>query len=866
MRRGPLPTTSAPREAGKKHAKRPERSESPVHSPQALTPGSKRTEKLPSTLLHNYLGASLGLAHVPMEIDKSATPPLLMDASFPDDGQQVPELAARARRLFVTPPTAIKPSGVAPPRWGLAIPTWNEVVEYLLGEETVAAAAEDPLTEPLQLLSARALEWRRTALTRLQGGGGLHRFQAEVLAHVLLGRDLFAFAPTGSGKSLAFQLPSLALSGLTVVVSPLRALIETQTAGVQGVLDVLGAGGTARHGLREVSVSADTAALPPTTDICLESWEEAAVAMPVGSFAWAVAHDENLRFAYITPEALECNPALRTALSLRLVSMYVFDEAHTLEDWAHWRTSFDLVHSILDACDARRAACCARASKPHPARPVRLATTATATEEQVVSLGSACGLVNPALVVANPMSFARPNLHLMVLPASDALEKPYLKATGSAARCACAALGALHGVTPDLFEAGACGIVYVSFCKDVQKVVRAINYFWGRQGACGFLGTGGGRRKADTPEAALEVLEVAKQVAVDNAEALRAWNAGEVKWLVATCAFGMGIDSEREVRAVVHGGRFPPTPKDYAQKIGRGGRKGSDTWCLLYLSPSLVLQTAALVALPPGGDNMSAAEAAAAASAAQPALEEVCHLLRVLLLPGCRRRALLAATVGPALAAQCGECTTRDRCAVLCKGSTCCITIGLEILADLDAAARRLISALRRRQFQTLSDAISLSHEWDGVLPRGLEDPFGASGALLLAMLAQGWLYLAPREGNLGGHYNAWRTRRVLLCVGRDAGRGLTMKRVPFSILWPVEGDVMAGGGVLDDRLQWLEELEARSTEARRLEDECRLECLLLAMGAKRGDVVDRLYPPPPRLMTETEEVGEGGGAADCGR
>jgi len=166
MRRGPLPTTSAPRKAGKKHAKRPERSEGPVHSPQALTPGSKRTEKLPSTLLHNSLGASLGLADVPMEIDEAATPPLLMDASFPDDGQQVPELAARARRLFVTPPTAMKPSGVAPPRWGLAIPTWNEVVE-VLGEETVAAAAEGPRTEPLQPLSARALEWRRTALTRV---------------------------------------------------------------------------------------------------------------------------------------------------------------------------------------------------------------------------------------------------------------------------------------------------------------------------------------------------------------------------------------------------------------------------------------------------------------------------------------------------------------------------------------------------------------------------------------------------------------------------------------------------------------------------------------------------------------------------
>jgi len=713
-------------------------------------------EKSPDVgLAHRWVGSPL--VGSPMEDEEAA--PELVGTSVPD-GRHAGQELGRVRRLFDTPPTAVKPAAATPPRGDSDTPTWREVVEYLLDGETDAAAAEGTPAETLQPLSARAFEWRRTMLTRLDGGG-LRRFQAEVLAHGLLGRDAFALAPTGSGKSLAFQLPSLALRGLTVVISPLRALIKSQTADLQEMLDALGDGGKARHGLREVTVGeADPASSPPT-DICLESWEEAAAAINVGSFEWAIAHDENLRFAYITPEALDCNPVLRTALSLRAVCMYVFDEAHTLEDWARWRPSFDAVSSTLDACDARRVAGCGRAGQPRPARPVRLALTATATEEQMVRLGRTCGLTAPAFVVAEPASFARPNLHMMALPAHADLEKPYLgKAASLAARCACVAVGALYTVTPELFKQGAVGIVYVSFRKDVQKVVDAIDHFWPGQSARGFLGTGGGRAaQAQTPQARLDAAE---RVATKNAEALHAWNTGDCFWLVATCAFGMGIDSKREVRAIVHGGRFPPTPMDYAQEIGRGGRKGSDTWCVLYLNPLLVLRTATLVALPTDGSNMSATEAAAI----QPALDQVCNLLRVLLLPGCRRRALLSATVGPALAAQCRKCTTCDRCALPgSSDSTCCLTLGLEAPVDLEAMASRLVNALRRRPLATLSDAVSLSHEW-GALPRGLGDPFAASGGLLLAMLARGRVRLAPREGNLGSHSNAWQTERVLLRVG----------------------------------------------------------------------------------------------------
>ena len=102
---------------------------------------------------------------------------------------------------------------------------------------------------PLPPLHEQAYRWRRTAHAHL-GGGQLRRFQGEVLAHTLLRRDMFVLAPTGLGKSLAFQLPGLAEPGLRVVISPLRALLTSQVADLQVALDALGGEGRALHGLR----------------------------------------------------------------------------------------------------------------------------------------------------------------------------------------------------------------------------------------------------------------------------------------------------------------------------------------------------------------------------------------------------------------------------------------------------------------------------------------------------------------------------------------------------------------------------------------------------------------------------------------
>jgi len=139
-----------------------------------------------------------------------------------------------------TPPTAAKPPPVEPPRWSTEEPTFEQVHEYLRDEpQQPSSDGVDGDASTLSRMHAMAFDWKRTAASHL-GGGSLNDFQARALAHRLLGRDVFLLAPTGGGKSLAFQLPSLARPVLTVVISPLRELIITQVAAMQAALDALG--------------------------------------------------------------------------------------------------------------------------------------------------------------------------------------------------------------------------------------------------------------------------------------------------------------------------------------------------------------------------------------------------------------------------------------------------------------------------------------------------------------------------------------------------------------------------------------------------------------------------------------------------
>src|SRR5512138_2510984 len=231
------------------------------------------------------------------------------------------------------------------------------------------SASAPPPGADLERLLADAVARMRTTFKIPK----FRRGQEQVIRAVLGGRDVLAVMPTGSGKSLTYQLTSQVLPGTTLVVSPLLALIRDQT-----------------EKLRSLGVPVER------IDSSLTGKERTA--------AMARLAEGKTKLALVTPESA-VSASFRNALAGAPVSLFAVDEAHCVSQWGHdFRPAYLGLREVAESLG----------------RPRLLALTATATPRVREDILAQLGMRDPEQVV---LSFDRANLHFRVVTCGSEEEK-----------------------------------------------------------------------------------------------------------------------------------------------------------------------------------------------------------------------------------------------------------------------------------------------------------------------------------------------------------------------------------------------------------------------------------------------------------
>ncbi|MCL4127642.1 UNVERIFIED_CONTAM: hypothetical protein GTU68_052951 [Idotea baltica] len=315
-------------------------------------------------------------------------------------------------------------------------------------------------------------------------------YQEEIIDSIMSNQDTVAIMPTGGGKSLCFQIPAIAKAGLTVVVSPLIALMKDQV-----------------DALRQAGVGA------AFINSTLPYEQQADI--------WAQIRSEKIKLLYMAPEGLvtkqgQIIPILKN-VNLQLVAV---DEAHCISQWGH-----DFRPEYLKL---------AQFKSEYPDVPM-IALTATADQRTQDAIVKNLKLKSPNKFIAG---FNRPNIHYHVTPKNNSKRK------------------LLEFLRTRREESG------IIYCLS-RKSTEAISAFINQQGFDSLPYHAG----------------LDRQQREDHQSQ---FSRDETKIIVATIAFGMGIDKSN-VRYVVHMD-LPKNIEAYYQETGRAGRDGVKSDALLFFS------------------------------------------------------------------------------------------------------------------------------------------------------------------------------------------------------------------------------------------------------------------------------------------
>jgi ATP-dependent DNA helicase RecQ len=340
-------------------------------------------------------------------------------------------------------------------------------------------------------------------LNKYWGYSQFRPFQEQIINDVLEGKDVIAILPTGGGKSLCYQLPSLLLEGTVFVISPLIALMEDQVKQLE------------KRGIKAMYFQSDpkSVSLQQQIDNCLHG---------------------NYKLVFSAPERF-LNSSFVEQLTKVKVALIAVDEAHCISEWGHdFRPSYRKLDELR---------------KRFPKVPL-MALTASATPAVIKDMRSLLNL-NQAKNYVH--SFERPNIAYKIWNTEDKF----------------------NTVVQLLKYHRGSSIVYCNTRKQTEHLAQYINQ---------------NGYKADFFHGGL--------LAEKKKEKLATWQEGGIPHIIATTAFGMGID-KADVRLVIHT-QLPDSIENFYQETGRAGRDGKPacTYLLTYPGDAKALKSQFLDRIP----------------------------------------------------------------------------------------------------------------------------------------------------------------------------------------------------------------------------------------------------------------------------